>query len=317
MDAAYDRLPLNALRVFEAVATRLNFADAAEALHVTPAAVSQQVKSLEDYLQTPLFRRRGRTVELTSEGADLLPRVRRGLDELEAALQQSRRQRESGVLNVSMLSSFLQKWLTPRLGRQREHLPDIELRVHTSREAVDFARSDFHAVIRLGSGSYPGLYSEKLMDDWLVPVATPALVRKYGPVPCAKDLSAFPLLYSSDEPWSAFVSDETAKSAKTKPALLDDSVSVISAALEGHGFAVARWSLVERDVNAGRLQIACDVVRQFRYSYYFICPESYAAMPKVVRFRDWLRAEVARHPPPPPLAVRAAAIDDRAGRGMA
>ena len=114
MDAAYDRLPLNALRVFEAVATRLNFADAAEALHVTPAAVSQQVKSLEDYLQTPLFRRRGRTVELTSEGADLLPRVRRGLDELEAALQQSREQRESGVLNVSMLASFLQKWLTPR-----------------------------------------------------------------------------------------------------------------------------------------------------------------------------------------------------------
>ena len=309
MDAAYDRLPLNALRVFEAVATRLNFADAAEALHVTPAAVSQQVKSLEDYLQTPLFRRRGRTVELTSEGADLLPRVRRGLDELEAALQQSRKQRESGVLNVSMLASFLQKWLTPRLRSQREHLHDIELRIHTSREAVDFARSDFHAVIRLGTGPYQGLYSEKLMDDWLVPVATPVLIRKYGKVPCTKDLSAFPLLYSSDEPWSAFVSDETAKSARTKPAMLDDSASVISAAIEGLGFAVARWSLVERDVAAGRLAIACDVVRQFRYSYFFICPESYAAMPKVVRFRDWLRTEAARHPLPPPLAASRLATD--------
>lgn len=304
MDAAYNRLPLNALRVFEAVAARLNFADAAEALRVTPAAVSQQVKALEDYLQTPLFRRRGRTVELTCEGVDLLPRVRRGLDELEAALQQSRRQRESGVLNVSMLSSFLQKWLTPRLGTQREHLPDIELRVHTSREAIDFARSDFHVVIRLGTGQYRGLYSEKLMDEWLVPVATPALVRKYGKVPYAKDLSAFPLLYSSDEPWSAFISDETVISVKTKPAMLDDSASVISAAVEGLGFAVARWSLVQRDVAAGRLAVACDVVRQYRYSYYFICPESYASMPKVVRFRDWLRAEVKRHPLPPPLRDR-------------
>ncbi|MCW5572196.1 MAG: LysR family transcriptional regulator [Steroidobacteraceae bacterium] len=301
MDAAYDRLPLNALRVFEAVATRLNFADAAEALHVTPAAVSQQVKSLEDYLQTPLFRRRGRSVELTSEGADLLPRVRRGLDELEAALQQSRRQRDAGTLNVSMLSSFLQKWLTPRLGAQGEHLHGIELRVHTSREPVDFARSDFHAVIRLGTGHYPGLYSEKLLDDWLVPVAIPALIGKYGMIPCSKDLGAFPLLYSSDEPWSAFVSDATAGSAKTRPALLDDSASVISAALEGLGFAVARWSLVERDVASGRLAVASEVARQFRYSYYFICPLSYAQMPKVLRFRDWLRAEAARHPLPPSL----------------
>ena len=210
-----------------------------------------------------------------------------------------------------MWSSFLQKWLTPRLGTQREHLPDIELRVHTSREAVDFARSDFHAVIRLGKGHYPGLYSEKLMDDWLVPVATSALIRKYGKVPCTKDLSAFPLLYSSDEPWSAFVSDETAKTAKTKPALLDDSVSVISAALEGHGFAVARWSLVQRDVAAGRLAVACDIVRPFRYSYYFVCPESYATMPKVVRFRDWLRAETARHPLPPPLVANAGAVGSR------
>jgi len=301
MEPAYDRLPLNALRVFEAVATRLNFADAAEALHVTPAAVSQQVKSLEDYLQTPLFRRRGRSVELTSEGADLLPRVRRGLDELEAALQQSRRQRDAGVLNVSMLSSFLQKWFTPRLGAQGEHLHDIELRVHTSREPVDFARSDFHVAIRLGTGSYPGLYSEKLLDDWLVPVAVPALVRKHGMIPCTTDLSAFPLLYSADEPWAAFVSDATAASAKTRPALLDDSVSVISAALEGMGFAVARWSLVERDVANGRLAVASEIARPFRYAYYFVCPQAYAQMPKVLRFRDWLRAEARRHPPPPSL----------------
>src|SRR3569833_3834840 len=115
MSSAYDRLPLNALRVFEAVATRLNFTDAAEALHVTPAAVSQQIKALEDYLQTPLLRRNGRGVQLTIEGTRLLPGLRRGLDELEAALQQIRQERETGRVNVSTLSSFLQKWLLPRL----------------------------------------------------------------------------------------------------------------------------------------------------------------------------------------------------------
>lgn len=302
MDKAYDRLPLNALRVFEAVASRLNFADAAEALHVTPAAVSQQVKSLEDYLQTPLFRRRGRKVELTAEGADLLPRVRRGLDELEAALQQSRRQRESGTLNVSMLSSYLQRWMTPRLGALREALPDIELHVHTSRDIVDFARSDFHAAIRFGEGRYGDLYREKLLDEWLVPVAAPAVYRKYGPLSARKDLSQFPLLYSSDEPWTSFVSDDSARTVRTRPAMLDDSVSVILSAIEGHGYAVARWSLVEREIRLKQLTIASDIVRPMRFSYWFVCPPAYAELPKVARFRDWLRAQSREHPPPPNLA---------------
>src|SRR5512140_1966955 len=127
--SAYDRLPLNALRVFEAVATRLNFSDAAEALHVTPAAVSQQIKALEDYLQTPLLRRNGRGVQLTIEGTRLLPGLRRGLDE-----------RETGRVNVSTLSSFLQKWLTPRLIDLHRQHPDIDFHIHASSEVIDFAR---------------------------------------------------------------------------------------------------------------------------------------------------------------------------------
>src|SRR5215470_11560599 len=136
VNSAYDRLPLNALRVFEAVATRLNFSEAAEALHVTPAAVSQQIKTLEDYLQAPLFRRDGRKVQLTTEGAQLLPGIRHGLDELEATLQRLRQERLTGTINVSMLASFLQRWLMPRLSDLRTHAPDIVLRIHTSPEAV-------------------------------------------------------------------------------------------------------------------------------------------------------------------------------------
>src|SRR5436190_21840372 len=116
VSTAYARLPLNALRVFEAVASRLSFADAAEALHVTPAAVSQQVKSLEDYLQVQLFKRAGRRIELTAEGQQLLPGVRRGLDELEASMQHIKQHRAEGPLQITLLSSFLQRWLLPRIG---------------------------------------------------------------------------------------------------------------------------------------------------------------------------------------------------------
>src|SRR4051812_32652666 len=189
MNSAYDRLPLNALRGFEAVATRLNFTEAAEALHVTPAAVSQQIKSLEDYLQTPLFRRNGRRVQLTAEGAQLLPGIRHGLDELEASLQRVRQIRQAGTINISTLPSFLQRWLLPRLGDFRAQHPDIDLRLHTSSEAVDFARTDFHAALRFGLGRYGELRTEKFLDDWLVAVAAPPLIEKHGMLPDTGDLS--------------------------------------------------------------------------------------------------------------------------------
>jgi len=302
VETAYDRLPLNALRVFEAVATRLNFAEAAEALHVTPAAVSQQVKTLEDYLQTPLFRRSGRRVELTVEGADLLPRVRRGLDELEAAMQAAKQQRESGVLNVSMLSSFLQKWFTPRIGELRAAIPDIDLHIHTSREAVDFSRSDFHAAIRMGKGPYPGMHAELLLVEWLVAVASPALFAKHGVISCEDDLSRHPVLHGVDETWAEFLAQDVAPGPAPLRGMIDDSVSVVSAATEGLGYAITRWSLVARDVAAGRLALAAPIARKFRFAYYFVCPESYILLPKVAKFRDWIRSEALRHPLPPHAA---------------
>ena len=155
--SAYGRLPLNALRVFEAVATRLSFSEAADALNVTPAAVSQQIKALEEYLQIPVLRRSGRKVELTPEGAKLLPGVQSGLDSLVAILRETRMQRASGIINISTLSSLMQKWLTPRLHRLHAKFPELRVDWHTSREAVDFARSDFHAAVRLGEAVTPGL----------------------------------------------------------------------------------------------------------------------------------------------------------------
>ncbi len=146
------KLPLNALRAFEAVAAHLSFTGAAQALHVTTAAVSSHIKSLEQFLETPLFVRHSRSVRLTPQGARLLPGVQRGMGELTRAVDQLRQDRSSGLLNISLLGSFLQKWLLPRLGDFYQKYPEVDLRFNASRELIDFMHTDFHAAVRYGAG---------------------------------------------------------------------------------------------------------------------------------------------------------------------
>jgi LysR family glycine cleavage system transcriptional activator len=298
MTSAYERLPLNALRVFEAVATRLNFGEAAEALHVTPAAVSQQIKSLEDYLQTPLFRRDGRKVQLTAEGAQLLPGVRHGLDELEATLQGLRQGRQIGAINVSMLSSFLQRWLMPRIADFRIRHPDIELRMHTSPDAVDFARTDFHAALRFGLGRYGDLRTEKIMDDWLVAVGVPRLLEKHGPLPANGDLSQYPLLHGDELGWAEWSTGDTRSMSALRGSFIDDSVALLTAVMEGLGFGLLRWTLAAAEVQAGRAVLASDHIVPHRFSYYFVCPKDYATFPKVAALREWLLQQAREFPSP-------------------
>ena len=300
-DSAYARLPLNALRVFEAVATRLSFSAAADALHVTAAAVSQQIRTLEQYLDTPLFRRTGRRVELTPEGEQLLPRVRCGLEELEAALKGLQLNRRTGTLNVSMLASFLQKWLTSRMHALQKHHPDLGLRIHTSRQAVDFARSDFHAAIRLGHGNYPGLRSERLLNEWLIPVAAPQLLAKHGALRRDSDLTRYPVLQAKDEGWSRWLDGGT-HPAEAGPSI-DDTVSVQMAAERGLGYALARWTLVADDVALGRLALAGDVAVSLGLDYWIVTPEAYATLPKLKQFCEWLKAEARVFPAPPVATV--------------
>ena len=296
--SAYGRLPLNALRVFEAVATRLSFAEAADALNVTPAAVSQQIKALEEYLQIPVLRRSGRKVELTPEGAKLLPGVQSGLDALVLALRESRLNRAGGVVNVSTLSSLMQKWLTPRLHRLHAKFPDLQVDWHTSREAVDFGRSDYHAAVRLGEGATPGLDHDKLMDEWLVVVASPALFKKHGSIDDRDSLKGIPMLQAKDEPWSRFEKSAAPTPWPAGPTIIDDSVSVLSAVLEGLGYAPARWSIAAHDLLSGRLVLASKIIVESRFRYWFVCPPSYSELPKVCALRQWLREEAANFPTP-------------------
>ncbi len=296
--SAYGRLPLNALRVFEAVATRLSFAEAAEALNVTPAAVSQQIKALEEYLQIPVLRRSGRKVELTPEGAKLLPGVQAGLDSLVVTLRETRMMRAGGVINVSTLSSLMQKWMTPRLHRLHAKFPDLQVDWHTSREAVDFSRSDFHAAVRLGEKITPGLEFEHLMDEWLVVVASPQLYKKHGSIDERATLKGIPMLQAKDEPWSRFEKSAAPTPWPAGPTIIDDSVSVLSAVLEGLGYAPARWSIAAHDLLAGRLMLASRTIVPSRFRYWFVCPPSYSELPKVCALRSWLKEEAAAFPTP-------------------
>ena len=295
---SFDRLPLNALRVFEAVATRLSFASAAEALHVTPAAVSMQVRALEEYLRVPLFRRSGRKIALSAEGALLLPGVRRGLGELQSAMHQLRQDRSRGALNISTLASFLQKWLMPRLPQFYDRNPDIELSIHTSPERVDFAEGDFHAALRMSAGPTSGLYNEKLLDEWFLPVCSPELLARHGPLRTSADLKRYPLLRSADESWSIWRRPSADSEWRERGAAFDDSLTVLAAAEQGQGLALTRWTLAARDIANGRIVRASPQVVPCPLSYYFVCPESYLALPKLQQLLKWLREVAAAFPSP-------------------
>jgi LysR family transcriptional regulator, glycine cleavage system transcriptional activator len=280
--SAYDRLPLGSLRVFEAVAAHLSFSEAADALNVTPAAVSQQIKTLEAYIQVPLFRRSGRRVEITEEGLELLPAVRSGLEKLESALQQMKHHRRAGPLQISLLSSFLQIWLLPRI-----------------RSLVDFSRSENHVAIRFGRGDYPNMHSEKLLDDWLVPVASPDLIKQHGMIERGEALSKFPLLESGDEPWHVWAQASEQEAWHSRSPSIEDSAGLLAAAEEGLGYALGRWTLVSRALQKGTLKLAGRGALAYGSAYWFVCPKSFLALPKVALFREWILAAAKAFPAPP------------------
>ena len=286
------KLPLGSLRVFVSVAQHLNFTRAADALGVTASAASLQIRALEEYLARRLFRRNGRQVHLTNEGSALLPRVQHALAELERALDDVRRDRLAGPLRVTTLPSFLQLWLLPRIARFRADHPEVDLHIHTSADMVDFVQEDFQLAIRLGMGGWPNLCAEKVLDEWLVPVFSPALYAKHGPVTTADDLKRYPLVHSVSEPWTAWLFDGRADhyAGGFRGAVFEDSDAVVRMAIHGEGLALARWTLVADEIHCGSLVAAGRVVKYDR-SYWLVCPTRAKDLPAGRTFMDWVRAE--------------------------
>jgi LysR family glycine cleavage system transcriptional activator len=285
--------------VFVAVAEHKSFTRGADALGLTTSAASMQVHALEEYLRVPLFRRNGRQVELTSVGERLRPKVEQALADLERAIDEARADRGSGPLRVTTLAFFLAQWLLPRLPNFTAQHANIDVQIHTAVELVDFVKTGMDAGIRFGPGTWPRMHAQKLLDEWLVPVCTPALLRRHGPIAEARDLRRYKLLHSPYEPWTAWLleggSDDVWPSSG--PAF-DDAIAIVRAAEGGQGLALARWSVVGDAVTLGQLAVAGRAVHS-AHAYHFVCPPTHLALEKVAAFREWLVNECARFPSPP------------------
>ena len=233
-------------------------------------------------------------------GACLLPRVQQALTDIERAVDDVRGERQSGPVKVTTLSSFLQQWLLPRMARFRAAHPEVALHLQSSPNTVDFVREDFHLAIRFGTGGWPNVRAEKLLEEWLLPVCAPALYKKYGPVRNVDDLRRYPLLHSVSEPWTTWMFDGRADdpSAGFRGALYDDSQAVVRLAVQGDGLALGRWCLVADDVGSGALVAAGDRPVRFERSYWVVWPNRAHELPGVKAFISWLRIEAAAFPAP-------------------
>ena len=294
--------PLNALRAFEAAARHLSFTKAAAELHVTQAAVSHQIKTLEDHLGVALFRRRNKSVILTEEGQLCLPGIRDGFDRLADAVERIRAADNINLLSVTTTPSFAAKWLVPRLGRFRLAHPEIDVRIDASYHVIDLERDRFDVAIRYGAGDYAGLQSEQLIEVSVSPVCSPRLRKGRHALKSPDDLKHHTLLHAawldSDEEgldwrmWllAAGVSDVD----WTRGLQFNDETVAIQSAIEGQGVALGRSGLVDADIAAGRLVRPFGLTVTGSLNYYLVYPPAAAKRRKVVAFRSWAMAEAHR-----------------------
>lgn len=286
--------PMNTLRAFEAAARHLSFTQAAEELHVTQAAVSHQIRTLEEALGVRLFRRLNRAIRLTEEGQEFVSEVRKALSHLTTAVEKLAAPDAGGPLTVSVLPSFASKWLVPRLGRFRERHPQINVRVSPSIHLTDFQRDDVDVCIRYGKGRYEGLHSVRMMTEDIFPVCSPALLSGPNALRSPEDLRHHTLLHDDAHvDWAMWLLVAGVQDINpTQGPFFTDSGMVIQAAVEGQGVALARGALAADDIAAGRLVKPFDIVIPTEYAYYVVCPKATAHHPKIAAFRDWLLAEM-------------------------
>ncbi len=291
--------PLNALRTFEAAGRHLSFTKAAAELHVTPAAISQQLKTLEDYLGVQLFRRLNKALLLTDAGQACLPGLQEGFDKLAEAVKALRARDARRALTVSVAPSFGAKWLVPRLDRFRDAHPGVDVRIDASHRLVDFVREDVDIAIRYGSGDYPGLRVDRLLTDEVFPVCSPRLRAGPHPLRVPADLRWHTLLHADwgtgdagHPDWRMWLlTAGVGDIDPTRGPQFSLSSMALQAAIEGHGVALGSSVLVADDLAAGRLIKPFDLSFPVSFAYYVVCPETSVDQPRIAAFREWVMAE--------------------------
>jgi len=288
--------PLNALRAFEASGRHLSFTRAAEELHVTPAAVSHQVKALERYLDVRLFQRHPHGLLLTDAGQRALPGVGAGFDRLAEAVAGLREVDRVRPLTVSVAPSLAAKWLVPRLEDFRTRHPDIEVRIDATERMTDFRQEDVDVGLRYGSGQYKGLFVERLGTQQVFPVCSPWLLERVHPLRTPDDLRHHTLIHvdwqrggiaAPDWPsWLASAGVEDIDS-EAGPRFSQQSMAV-QAAIAGHGVVLGSTLLVADDLATGRLACPFDHALDEHFAYFLVCLPETAETQRVRAFRQWL-----------------------------
>jgi LysR family glycine cleavage system transcriptional activator len=291
--------PLNALRAFEATARHLSFSKAAAELNVTPAALSHQVRGLEDLLGLKLFHRRARAISLTEAARLIYPGIRTGFDSLREAVERLDRSRQDRILVVSATPGLTAKWLVPRLYRFIAKHPDIDTRIAASVGYANFTSDGFDVGIRLTSGVHPDLHVEKLSDEWLLPLCSPRLLEGPQPLRSPRDLGRFTMI-QVDLPgvvptWGDWLRSAGIEGIDTSRGLrLNVADHALDAATEGVGVVLAYKVVAAHDIGLGRLVVPFgpEIPLPGR-AYHFVCLEGQEKRAPIKAFRDWVFEEMA------------------------
>ena len=294
--------PLNALRAFEAAARHLNFSRAADELSVTPGAVSQQIQNLEDYVGVALFKRTPKGLLLTDPAQTALPALREAFDRLAEAAAMLTAAVDGRRLTVSVAPSFAAKWLVPRLGRFESLHPQVDVWLSAGMELVDFNSGEVDLAIRYGTGRYPGLEVVRLMQETVIAVASPDLVAAH-PLETLEDLAGQVLLHDgspdaddSCPDWTMWLAARGVRGVDgARGPRFNQSSLVIEAAVGGRGVALAKRTLAQDDLDAGRLIAPFQIATAVDFAYYVVHPKAKGRLPQVKAFVAWLIAEAEAH----------------------
>jgi LysR family glycine cleavage system transcriptional activator len=294
--------PLNSLRAFVVAARHMSFSKASGELHVTPAAISQQIRQLEEQLGCELFRRSGRALTLTEEGQACLPGLSDAFEKIVEALERIDASQESGPLTVSVAPSFAAKWLVPRLENFREIHPEIDVQIAASMHLVDFTGEDVDCAIRYGRGDYGTLFAERILRETVFPVCSP-LLQQNGALPRhPADLAGFTLLHDASpdlDPscpdWGMWLKAAGVDGVAVDRGLrFNQSSLVLEAAIAGQGVALAKGQLAAEDLRTGRLVRPFKMAQKLDFAYFLVCPPRKTSLGKVAAFQSWLHAQAGR-----------------------
>lgn len=282
--------PLTSLRAFEAAGRHLSFTKAAAELTVTQAAISHQVKTLEQHLGIPLFNRLPRRLVLTEAGKSFLPAVRESFDRIDRAAAEIRQETSGTVLTVRLAPSFAAKWLSPRLEHFRQRHPDVDLRLKHSNEPADFAHGDIDVAVTYGKGDWPDVVADPVLSLDFFPVCCPAYMQGDEPLTSPDKLRHYTLLHDADyQNWSDWLIQAGLDEIDPKRGTVMDDTNVLTqAAIDGLGVALGSSSFVEDHLESGRLVKPFDLVLHSDFAYYVVCPKEHLERSEVRAFKDWL-----------------------------